>query len=161
MEEKELPRKSVIACKEESNTAGIETFARKDYRNDVAETFSNQIGEAFGESIFPEGFGSKFDVNAAGLYVNRRIWRAGAKRPNGDFYYEQLLHRNFCPYIADDSPLLIITGNEGVGKSTLIRYYFDCYILNLNQFPLSETDIKASTEGISRLIVLYVDLRRG
>ncbi|MCZ6679896.1 MAG: hypothetical protein O7E52_21900, partial [Candidatus Poribacteria bacterium] len=136
--------------------------SRPDRKNDIAETFAEQIDESFGEYILPGVFNSAFNPEDAELYVQQRTWVAGGRKPGGDFAYEQYLHQNFYPPAASDYPLLIVVGGEGTGKSTLLRYYFDCYLPNFNQFKRDEdkVDKRLLEECLSRLLTLYVNLRR-
>jgi len=155
-----MARKSVI----EARGAWRSPAERaRDPKNDIAEAFSSEIDRSFGEIILPAQFGSTFAPEAAGLYVDLREGDITDTKRSGHFMYENYLHRHFWPLIADNDPLLIITGSEGIGKSTLLRFYFDCYLQNLGRFlsvPGAEDNKSLAKQTLRRVVALYADLRR-
>src|SRR5438105_1362156 len=90
-------------------------------------TFQSEITRFYGDLIFPDTFGSPLGLESTVLYVHERLGD-----PNdgtlSTFAYEEKLHSCFWPGESDDNPLLFIEGREGVGKSTLLRYYLDYFL---------------------------------
>lgn len=156
----QMSRISVIDARE--MTHALEAGRRRDCKNDIAQTFGKQMAEILGERFLPGQFGISFHKKHAELYVSQRTLEAGVMSRSPEFSYEESLHRLCCPLIADDDPLLIISGREGIGKSTFLRYYFDCYLANLDEFPaLFETNVDREQweQELSKQVVFYVNLR--
>jgi hypothetical protein len=157
-----MSRTSVIGYRNSKISAGI-SETTKDSRSDVAEAFAQQINRSLGERILPGEFGEPFTQKQAERYVQQRTWRIDGKPAGEKFAHEEYLHRCYWPGLASDYRLLIVNGKEGVGKSTLLRYYFDCYLPDFSQFPyvkLEEWDSDSWERELRRHFVLYVDLRR-
>ncbi len=134
-----------------------------DVRNTFADAFSKQIDSSLGEEILDGAFGREFPPSYADLYVERRTWKTEGRIPGEKYAHEQWLHQKYWPGIANDSALLIISGKEGVGKSTLLRYYFDCYLPHFDDFPYAkcdEHDSECRRRKLTRHLVFHVDLRR-
>lgn len=133
-----------------------------DRSSSIGETFALEIADCLREMILPGELGERFKSSQAELYVEKRQWVAGVARPGNEFVYEELIHRYFWPSHASDRPLLIVSGAEGIGKSTLIRFYFDCYLPNYDKFPYvkrKEWNLKNWEEELNKHLVLYCDLR--
>jgi len=135
-----------------------------DVRNGIAEAFWNDIIANLGELILPPTpFGTPFTPNEAPMYVASRTWVSGPKLDT-EFSHELDLHLWTWPGASEDYPLIIVLGNEGSGKSTLIRYYFDCYRPKMNQFGnlpnMYQTHLPTPSE-LDKHLVFYVSIRRG
>lgn len=134
--------------------------------NAIADAFLEEINKGLAEYILPDKFDSTFSTffpHDAPLYVSRRRWCMGDEKPGDEFAYEECFHRQYWPAFGNDRPVLIVTGGEGVGKSTFIQYYFCCYLPNFYSFPYgggNQEDHANWRRECSRHVVLYVDLRR-
>jgi len=132
--------------------------------SDIADVFLPQIRESLRPETLRGRFGETLTVDDTALYVTNRHWKMGAAKPPGEFSYEQCFHNCYWP--APDNghyPLIIVKGKEGVGKSTFLRFYFDCYLRHYRQFlkGSSEEDVCLHNwrqSDIKKHIILYVDL---
>lgn len=134
---------------------GLERSVKgQDYSNEVADTYRVQLEDLAGE-ILPQEFGRPFTGEQADFYVSERRWLSGRKKPSVAFPHEEFLHQLFWPAFDNRNPVLIIEGPEGVGKSTLLRYYFDCFLYQASSPP------KGAATAIDprAMITLYVPLR--
>lgn len=134
-----------------------------DRKSNIADTFGREIRLSLREKILPGEFGDRFDPADAELYIERRIWVAAGVPPGQDFAYEQLIHRSYWPSVASSYPLVVVNGVEGIGKSTLLRFYFDCYLPHYDRFPYvdkTEWDADEWKREVNKHLVLYFDLRR-
>lgn len=155
-----MTRRSVV-----QNAASNANHRSSDRRNEIAYTYSRELDIYLHEQIFAGRFGEQIAESDTKLYVSQRKWRMGATIPGQTFVYEQALHERFWPACADASTrLLLVLGPEGIGKSTLLRYYFDHY---LPHYPESEyagadeRNLSSWSERVGRHQRFYVDLRRG
>jgi len=153
-------RSSVIEnVRQATNYRGIRERA-SDSKNAVALTFSKQISKTFKKKILPASFGSKFESKETPLYCNKR----SKKIKDIDFHeksfvYEKYFHHNFWHETTSKlQQLIIIEGKEGCGKSTFIRYYFDCFLPNLIAFlKLESADLQAFEMEVRQHLFLYIN----
>lgn len=112
----------------------------------------------------PGNFQETFMSHKAPLYVGNRQWTMAAAEPLEEFSYEQLLHSHYWPGCAnEDYPLIVIKGKEGGGKSTFIRFYFDCYLPHYGHFIKARQDDSSPLgwqEQLKKHIILYADLHQ-
>lgn len=130
--------------------------------SDIAEAFLTEIRITLGEKILPETFGKKFKKNDAPLYVNKRHWIMSRPEPRCPFSLEEYLHSCFWPTKKSQGyTFIVLKGKEGVGKSTFLRYYCDCYLPWYHEFDHERVHVLPGpnwSEEVDKHIFLYVDL---
>lgn len=129
--------------------------------------FQGQILSFFGETILPHSFGTELTSDEIGLYMTKRIAAFTDPLKTCDIvpnnFFEEYFHGFFWPSEAESVPLMFLVGREGVGKSTLLRYYFDYYLPNYPDFPhgkLLDVDKHEMRKQLASHLVIHVDLRR-
>jgi Cdc6-like AAA superfamily ATPase len=134
-------------------------------KNEIAYTFSEEVDQGLREAILPGRFGSWFPRESASLYVHKRRWEATELSKVTAYQYEYLLHSRYWPGHNSNYPLLIIQGPEGIGKTTFLKFYFDCYLPNYLLFmdpQATDQEIEQWSRNYrSSHVVLYSDLRYG
>ncbi|WP_428305429.1 hypothetical protein [Lacipirellula sp.] len=98
-------------------------------KNAIAKCFREAFNSAFNEQILP-GKGT-FLPSDAQLYVSERAWKASDYTcPTSKTPYEDLLNEQFW----DDSgkKLVVLIGEAGIGKSTLVNYFLRSHCPSTN-----------------------------
>lgn len=101
-------------------------------RNALFTTFERAYNTAFNSEVLPddqENWVFKVNDPRARLYTSKRKWLA-TDEPNRDyaeFEYEKLLEQVFWSRRNKATALVVIEGDVGSGKSTLIEYFLRCY----------------------------------
>jgi hypothetical protein len=120
-------------------------LARQRSELSLATVYAREMDNNFKGEILPRTFSDTFRGTEAPLYVARRNLGDG---PQGSepFAYEREFHEMET---TADCRLLFVEGREGMGKSTFLRYYYDCY----------RPEHSGGDKKGNRLLVLYSDVR--
>ncbi len=133
-----------------------------DRMSDISETFLAEIHHALGGDILPGTFGMRFKPADAPLYISKRRWVMPTPEVPCPFAHEEYLHSRYWPSkLSQDHVLVVVKGAPGVGKSTLLRYYCDCYLPWYHDFAHARGHISGGLDWADELakhIFMYVNL---
>lgn len=123
-----------------------------DFTHPIASCFRTEIERVLQGPILPHSFGTTFHVAESPLYVSSRQDSNRADTSISAYSYENTFYSSVS---RTNSALICPVAREGVGKSTFVRFFFDCYMHHIRK-PVLPADAHID---VSSSLVLYSNLQ--
>ncbi len=141
------PRRSILQDQQDGRVAPLQPSF-----NPIAGCFSSEIGDVLDGPILPGEFGQSFPPSEAPLYVPERN-PAGPIAAGDGYPFEDEMYRMLS---GPQHVLLFPVAREGLGKSTFVRYFFDCYVPHVTK---PTVDSPHKLVDLEDALVLYTNLQ--